>query len=111
MRQSQKRGFPGQEGRSNACSGANGREFDAQDGRAGSPHMVTCPVCLRQALPSRSGSPRRFCSPECRWMSWALRRLAKASWEGRVPGLYLEMRAVFEEVPRKGFEEARRLMG
>lgn len=71
---------------------ANARQFKERDGVTASPHMVICPVCLKEAPPSRSGSPRRFCSGRCRTVAWALRTIAQALHDGRADGLRRSLR-------------------
>lgn len=72
-------------------SGANGRRFDPKAGETGSPHTVICPVCLKEASPSRSGSKRKFCSGKCRTLAWAVRAIAEALHDGVADGLRLRL--------------------
>lgn len=46
-----------------------------------------CGVCLRRMRPGRHGSPKRFCSIECRRLAWALRLLSAALEAGEAEGL------------------------
>lgn len=43
----------------------------------GSLPVCESPVCPEQVKPGARGSPKRFCSTDCRLNAWAIRRVAK----------------------------------
>jgi len=52
---------------------------------------VFCDTCLRKFIPTHS---QRFCSPRCRFLSWAVDALAEALRKGDADGLRVRVEAM-----------------
>jgi hypothetical protein len=59
----------------------------------GTLHPVVCEACLKPLPPGRQGT-KRFCSSDCRLLSWAVDALIKALKEGKAEGLRGKVNAI-----------------
>ena len=67
-----------------------------------------CGVCLERMRPGGYGSPKRFCSADCRRLAWAIRALAEALAAGHAEGLRKRICGLVERVGAgRGQEEAK----